>query len=139
MLMPVTIPEIAKTLAIAELLLVHIPDGVGSVSVLVSPTHMTPTPAIGKGLALTMTGMVAKQPEGKVYVIVTRPANTPVTKPLEDPTVAMIDGVPLHIPPAEASVSATDDPEQTLPMPVIPSGEVLTVTLKTAMQPVPIL
>jgi len=61
-------------------------------------------------------------------VITEVPAETPVTIPEEEPTVAT-EGLPLlHVPPP-VPVSIIEDPTHTLPGPVMAPGVGLTVTI----------
>lgn len=57
------------------------------------------------------------------------PANTPVTVPVEEPTVATA-GVPLdHVPDGVPSASVVDKPTHATAVPVIAAGSGLTVTI----------
>jgi hypothetical protein len=56
------------------------------------------------------------------------PALTPVTTPLDEPTVASAGLLVLHVPPALASESVVVEPAQTVVTPVIEAGSGLTVT-----------
>ena len=58
----------------------------------------------------------------------------PVTIPDEDPTDASHDGVILHVPPAEVSVSVMVDPIQTAAGPPIVAGRADTVIVLVAEQ-----
>lgn len=51
--------------------------------------------------------------------MLTTPAFTPVTMPVDDPTVAIVRLCELHIPPGVASLSAVVAPTQTLSVPVM--------------------
>ncbi len=59
---PVTLPAVGSTVATGLLLLLHVPGPVGSFNGVISPWHIVVLPPIGDGEALTVTGMVAKQP-----------------------------------------------------------------------------
>ena len=59
--------------------------------------------------------------------MVTVPALTPVTMPVEAPTVAVPVAVLLHVPPPVASVSVILDPAHTLVGPEIATGKEFTV------------
>jgi hypothetical protein len=63
---PVTIPEEEPIVATAGLLLLHVPPGVGSVIVAVSPEHALAGPLIARGAAFTVTIMDVAQPVGSV-------------------------------------------------------------------------
>jgi hypothetical protein len=56
---PVTTPVVPPTVASDELLLLQLPPGTASVSVVVVPIQITGEPDIGAGLALTVTVVVA--------------------------------------------------------------------------------
>jgi hypothetical protein len=59
---PVTTPLPEPTVASDGLLLTQLPPVVASVSVVVKPRHMMPLPLMATGVALTVTGVVVKQP-----------------------------------------------------------------------------
>jgi hypothetical protein len=69
--MPVTIPVEGPTVAIALLLLVHVPPVVSSCRVIVELTHTVEGPLIvaGVGLTVTTTKLFAVQP--KVFMAMT--------------------------------------------------------------------
>lgn len=58
---PVTIPVVAPTLAL-ELVVLHVPPEVGSVSVIVDPSHTTENPPMDDGNGFTLIGVVTVQP-----------------------------------------------------------------------------
>lgn len=63
---PVTTPE-PLTVAIAVLLLLHVPPGVALVKVMAEPTHVAEGPPIGGIVAVvTVKLIVVKQPDGRV-------------------------------------------------------------------------
>ena len=62
-------------------------------------------------------------------MIVVVPANTPVTIPVEEPIVATVGVLLLHVPPVVASLNVVVEPSQTVNVPVIPAGDGLTVTI----------
>ena len=64
------------------------------------------------------------------------PAATPVTVPVDDPTVAMALLLVVHDPPAETSVRFVDDPTHTKELPDIEDGTSATVSVVAAPQPV---
>ena len=67
--------------------------------------------------------------------MLSRPAVTPVTMPVDEPTVAL----PLlasQVPPGVMSFSVVVCPTQTVLMPVIAAGSGLTVTTNVLRQPV---
>ena len=131
---PVTVPVVAPTEAIPELLLVHVDVPEGSVSVVELPTHTVGVPDIADGNGLTVTGVVAIQPVGSVYVIVSVPADTPVTIPDAAPTVAK-PLLAVQVPPGDVSPNVVVKPIQTLVTPVIAAGSGLTVIGLVTKQP----
>lgn len=62
---PATTPAVF-TVPSAVLLLLQVPPVVASVSVVVDPAHTLLVPAIAAGVALTVTGVLIKQPVGSV-------------------------------------------------------------------------
>ena len=62
---PVTNPVVALTVATAVLVLLHVPPNVPSVNTEVWPTHIVVVPPIAPGIGLTVTVIVAEQPDGK--------------------------------------------------------------------------
>ena len=62
---PATTP-VVFTVPSAVLLLLQVPPVVASVSVVVDPAHTLLVPAIAAGVALTVTGVLIKQPVGSV-------------------------------------------------------------------------
>jgi hypothetical protein len=59
---PFTIPENVPIIATAVLLLLHVPPGVGLVSIVVVPRHALSRPDIGLGSGFTVTVVIAVQP-----------------------------------------------------------------------------
>lgn len=57
------------------------------------------------------------------------PAATPLTTPVDEPTVAMAVIALLHAPPPTASVSDIESPAHTADTPLIAMGDTLTVTV----------
>ena len=64
------------------------------------------------------------------------PAETPVTTPVDEPTVVSAVLLLLHVPPPVASLKVAELPTQTTPAPVIAAGAGLTVSSVQAIQPV---
>ena len=135
---PDTIPVEEPTVAIDGLLLVHVPPGLGFVSVIVLNTHtLFPVdgPDIGPGEEITVIVNVLKQPVGSIYVMVAVPVEMPVTRPVAEPTVATAGLLLLHVPPGVADVSVVTAPIQTVDVPAIVAGSGLTVTTAVAIHP----
>ena len=126
--MPVPTPALV-------LLALHTPLPVVQLSVVVNPAHTIIVPVIAAGTGFTVTVFVLMQPVGKVYVIIEVPADTPVTIPDDEPTVAL--PLPaLHAPLPVLSLSVVPEPAHTIALPVIIDGSGLTVTTAVALQPV---
>jgi hypothetical protein len=136
---PVTTP--VRTVAVA-LLALQMPPEVASVNVIEEPAHTFDAPVItpASGFVFMVTTFVAEPVQPRfvtVYLMVSAPAATPVTMPV-DPTVALAF-VLLHTPPVTASANVIDEPVHTLEAPVTEPalGDGLTVTafVATPVQP----
>lgn len=93
-------------------------------------------PVIAPGELLTVIAIVARQPVGKLYVMVAVPMLRPLTRPVVAFTVAIVMLSLLQVPPAGASLSADVNPTHTEVLPLIVPGSALTVTGKVAAHPV---
>jgi len=124
---PDTTPVAEPTPATTVLLLLHVPPVVASAKVIAEPTQMLVRPVIAEGKGLTVTTRVAKQPVESVYVIITVPAEKPVTTPEAGLTEATDGLLLVHVPPVVASASVVDDATHTVAVPVIAAGTGLTV------------
>lgn len=134
---PVITPVVLPMVAMAGLLLVHIPPTVALVRVVVCPLHTAPAPVIAPGVALTVMLFVAVQPVvGIVYVMVAVPAVMPLTSPVGF-TVAMVVAELLHDPPVLGLVSSVVVAVHRLLLPLIVPGEGVTVIAFVTVQPVP--
>ena len=134
---PVTTPVDPTTAATNGALLLHVPDGVASVKVVVKPAHTTSIPLIEPGNGFTVTTTAVKQPVGNLYVMIAVPeVPVPVTNPLVKPTPAVPDALLLQVPNGVASLNWVVSPEQTLSVPVIAAGNGLTVTTAVITQDV---
>ena len=122
-------------IAIVVLLLVHVPPAGVEFSVVVNPTQTASVPVIVVGLGFTVTIAVLIHPVLSMYVIIDVPAVTPVTIPVDDPTVAL-PLLLLHVPPAGVEFNVVVKPTQTLKTPVIAVGFGFTVTMAVLIQPV---
>jgi len=93
----------------------------------VAPEHITPPPDTVKTEGVDDTPKVAdaEQPDGNVYTIIDVPELTLVTKPVEEPMVAMAGLLLVHTPPATASLIVVVEPLQTPNSPV--SGAILLI------------
>jgi len=81
------------------LLLLQVPPATGCVNVVVAPAHTIAEPPIVAVLVFTVTLVIAKHVP-ILYVILTVPADIPVTTPVEELTVALAELAVLHVPPA---------------------------------------
>ena len=134
---PVTTPVLTVTVAIAVLLLLHVPPP-ASLNVVVSPEQTVRLPKMAVGSGSTVTTAVIKQPvDDNVYVIVVVPTVPPFTIPVADPIVALVLLL-VHVPPPVASLNVVVSPKHTLRSPSIAVGTGFTVTTAVALQPVPI-
>jgi hypothetical protein len=132
---PPTIPVEEPTVALAVVLLVHVPPVVELKSVVVPPAHTLSVPPIAAGRGFTVIDVVLWQPVGRLYVIVAVPVVTPVTVPVADPTATLL--LPLHVPPGVLFVKVTCDPTHTLVLPpAIPAGKGFTVNVAVLKHPV---
>ena len=134
---PVTIPVPATTVASPELLLVHMPPLVPSVRGMVAPIQTEVVPVIAAGDALTVIGVIALHPPLMVYVILAVPAETPVTTPVPDITVAIAVLPLLHAPPDVVLLNVVVKPVQTVAIPVFVGNDETVTTVELA-QPIPV-
>lgn len=132
---PLTTPVELPTVAIAVLLLDHVPPDGDELKVMVLPEHTDDGPDIALGVVFTVNDCVLEQPLPSVYVIITVPADTPVTVPVLLPTVAIPVLPDSQVPPDGDELSVEADPIHTDKVPVGTVGEVLTVTVLIAIQP----
>ena len=133
---PVTTPEKMPIVATDELLLNHEPPDTPLVKVAVAPTHKAVVPLMADGAVLMIMFLVAKQPPANVYDIVTEPALTPETTPVEAPTVATAALLLVHEPPEAESAREAVLPVQINDGPVMMDGRGLTVRTTVAVPPV---
>ena len=122
--------------ATAVLLLLHVPSGVASLSVVLRPAQTTAVPRMFVGNGFTVNAIVAIQPVAIVYVIVAEPTVLPVTRPVPDTIGATVVLLLLHAPNGVASFSAVVRPKHTVLEPPIAAGNGLTVTTAVLIQPV---
>ena len=114
----------------------HAPPPTPSLSAIVLPIHTADGPVIPVGEGLTHTVVVVTQPVGSVYIMVVHPSvEPPVTIPVEEPIVAMVVLVLVHVPPPP-SLSVIVAEIQTPVGPVIGPGKGLTVIVLVIEQPV---
>jgi len=124
--LPVATPVVDPIVATVGELLVHTPPLVASVSVVdvvPVPPHTALAPEIAAGREFTVVTAVVIHVEGAVYVMVAVPAATPVRVPDDEPTVAVLMLLLLHVPPGVASDSAPRlSPTQVNKLPEIGAG-----------------
>jgi hypothetical protein len=103
--------------------------------------HMENVPAIEVGMGSTVTTLMAVQPvPDKVYVTDAVPANTPVTTPVVEFTVAKpVYPTSLHVPGPTPSVNGTVAPTQTCgEVGLIGGGAGFTVSVRVTLQIPPV-
>jgi hypothetical protein len=115
--------------ATAVLLLLQVPEGVASLSVVAEPAQTVNVPVIAAGTGFTVIIVVTRQPVGNEYEMLAVPAVTPDTMPDDEPTVAIAVALLVQVPPVVASPSVVVKPLHTLVAPVIDAGSGLTVTV----------
>src|SRR5580704_1949034 len=98
---PVTVPKLISTVALAVLLLVHVPPVILSVNTTDKPWQMA-NEGIIEGNAFMLTVVIAKQGP-MLYVIIAVPPLTPVTRPVPELTVATAVLPLLQVPPVTPS------------------------------------
>ena len=130
----VSIPLLVPMVAVAGVPELQVPPVMLLLNVVVVPTHNVVFPAIAEGSGFTVIGIVVKQPNGVVYIILATPAATPVIFPVLISAVAMDVLALLHVPLGVASVNDVMLPWQTE---VIPEMAVsgFTVTVAVTAQP----
>lgn len=132
---PVTSPVLLPTVAMLGLSLVHVPPEGEELKVIVDPAHTEAGPETGSGNTSTVTVCVAKQPPAPVYVISAVPIAMPVMSPVTGSAVAIPVDPEAHVPPEGELLNVVTAPAQTVAMPVIADGVVLTVTSRVTKQP----
>lgn len=130
---PVTVP-VASTVAIAVLLLLHVPPATALLNIDVLPLHTDAIPVTG-AVGFTVTVALAVHPAAVLYTITDVPADTPDTTPDEAPIVATPVTEELHVPPAGESLSDEVLPWHTVVLPVIADGSIFTIRPFVAEQP----
>jgi len=134
---PVTVvePPVEPTVATSVLLLLQVPPLLVVFSVVVWPWHTDAVPPIAAGRGFIVAVDIARQPVGKVYVILSVPKDTPVNIPDVEPTVAFVFCA-VHEPPVISLLSVMLEPTHIRVMPEI-AGFGLTVIISVLAQPVP--
>ena len=130
---PVTVPS-EPTVALAVLLLLHVPPAVASVRLTVKPTHIGALPVIAV-IGLTVTTTVFWQLAPVIYVINAVPPLTPVTTPVDGATVATATSSVLQVPPVTLLCSVIVEPWHTGVLPVNAPGVAFTVINLLTPQP----
>ena len=113
----------------------HVPPTLASLRVMKLLTHTTESPVIAGGSGNTVIVKVTEHPVGSVYVMVSCPGPTPVTKP-EVPIVATLVLLDVQTPPTELSDIVVVSCRHNVFFPVMTFGVGLTVTMAVAIQPV---
>lgn len=119
---PFTTP-LASTVAMAGLLLTHVPPGVALLSTVMAPSHTFIRPVMGDGSGFTVKLCERIQPvAGKVYVMIVMPAappvpgvaaDKPVATPLDGSMYATPGSPTLQIPPKVALLMFVVSPSHT--------------------------
>ena len=108
--MPDALPDVATIVAIAVLLLVHVPPGNVFVSVVELPSHTLAMPPIAEGRGVMVSLKSVAQPSAVRYPIIAVPAEMPATRPVAEPTVATPVPKLLHVPPVVALLKVVAEP-----------------------------
>ncbi len=119
--MPDVLPMVATDVFV---LVQEMPPEVALLSVVVAPIHTVDEPVIAAGAAFTVMIFVRKQPVSNVYVMVTTPAEMPVTEPVSE-TVATSLLLELQKPPVELVARVVLLPAHTEVAPMIVEGSAL--------------
>jgi hypothetical protein len=106
----------------------HVPPVVASANNVVLPWHTCKVPVMAATGAITFIIWLTEQPPAVVYIIVTTPALTPVTRPVAGFTVAFVTSLLLHVPPLTLLESEVVPPVHTTEAPDITPGDGLTDT-----------
>jgi len=97
-----TSPDPIPMVAMAGLLLLHVPPATGCVSVVVRPSHNEAGPTIAAGAAVTVTTSNDVQLGLNAYVSVVvpvlRPVRMPEVEPMVPTAVLLLDQVPPGVP-----------------------------------------
>ena len=101
-LIPVTMPVVLPTGAIADKVLLHIPPVKLLPSVMLWPWHTSVGPVIAVGTGFTVTVFCAGQPPTK-YCIVSTPALRAANEPVLVPIVPMVVLILFQVPPGKKS------------------------------------
>ncbi len=134
---PDTTPEDASTVAIAVLLLVHVPPEMACARVLDAPTHAFVVPVMVASAALTVTCVTEMQPApDRINDMLAVPVATPVTIPVADPTVALVVVLLAQVPPPEVLMMVVVPPAQMLLLPEFAGSAAFTVTVMYLAHPV---
>jgi hypothetical protein len=134
---PLTIPEEEPTVATEVLELVHDPTPPELANVDGIPVHKDVVPVIAPGPALTTKVAVAKQPAA-VYVIVAVPTVVLAVTTPEASTDAIAGLLLDQVPPDVALLNVLVPLVQALNVPVIATGDGLTVTVTLALDVQPL-
>jgi len=116
-------------------LVLNTPGVVGSLNVIVVPTHSVVGPVIGSGSGYTLITANWRHPHGDVSTMVSIPVATPNTRPDEEPTVAIEVLVELQVP-GSTSDNNVVAPTHSDIVPVIGAGVACTVIVYIAEHPV---
>jgi len=133
---PVTTPVAEPIFAIPGEPELQLPPDVASLKFILRPAQTFERPIIAAGRGFTVTVLTVIQPVGNVYVTIPTPAATPITIPVDEPTLAIPGVLPLQTPPDNESDKLVVSPKQTVLTPLTAEGNGLTVIAIAATQPV---
>jgi hypothetical protein len=132
---PVTTPVELFIVAVAGVLLLHVPPGVVVVNATVALTHEIEAPVIAAGVWFTVTTELAGVPHPLEYEMVAVPGAMPVTIPVVPPTVATEVLLLVHAPTPPGLDHVVVAPVHTVIVPVLADGEPFTTKVAVALQP----
>ncbi len=136
---PVITPVVLPAVAIEVLDVDQVPPVALLESVVVPPIPQTSKdPDIVPGAPFIVTMRMDAGAHPFEYVIVDVPADTPVTIPVADPTVATPVAELLHVPPVVALANVVVPLIHVEAVPVIAAGAATTVTIRLAADPQPV-
>jgi len=120
---PVTIPVVDPTVAIEVAELDQVPPEVVLIHCSDDPIQIGVFPdmvwATGAVIVTVFVAVLTHPPMVTEYVIVAVPADTPVTVPFDEPTVAIDVAELVHVPPVVVLVQVWEEPIQIGVVPVI--------------------
>jgi hypothetical protein len=132
---PATTPVPTTTSATPGKALDHVPPAVVEIKGVVAPTHTALLPVIAAGVAFIVTTTFVLHAPAVIYVTLAVPADTPVSNPVVNPTLALPGNALTHVPPEISPVRVAVSPAHNIIVPLIVLGVPFTVTSTTLLQP----